>query len=65
MKVDLYSYQVDAIKQMHNGSILCGGVGTGKSRTSIAYALIKECSTSANTIDTRIDAHVIQKIFTS
>ncbi len=60
MKIDLYTYQVDAIGQMHNGSILCGGVGTGKSRTSIAYALIKECSTSANTIDTRIDAHGIE-----
>lgn len=56
MKVDLYSYQVDAIKQMHNGSILCGGVGTGKSRTSIAYALIKEFSTSARTERTYIDS---------
>lgn len=33
----MYDYQVDAIKKMKNGCILCGGVGTGKSRTSLAY----------------------------
>lgn len=35
--VELYSHQIDAIRRMHNGCILCGGVGTGKSRTSLAY----------------------------
>ena len=29
--------QLDAVKKMHNGCILCGGVGSGKSRTSLAY----------------------------
>lgn len=33
----LYDYQWDAINRMHNGSILCGGVGSGKSLTSLAY----------------------------
>lgn len=33
----LYDYQADAIRKMHNGCILCGGVGSGKSVTSIAY----------------------------
>lgn len=36
-KVSMYDYQVDAINEMKNGCILCGGVGTGKSRTSLAY----------------------------
>ena len=40
--VELYSYQIDAIENLHNGCILCGGVGTGKSRTSLAYAYTKE-----------------------
>lgn len=36
-KVSMYDYQIDAIKNMKNGCILCGGVGTGKSRTALAY----------------------------
>ena len=35
--IQLYDYQLDAIKKMSNGCILCGGVGSGKSRTSLAY----------------------------
>lgn len=33
----LRDYQFQAISEMHNGCILCGGVGSGKSRTAIAY----------------------------
>ena len=43
MNVNLYSHQEEAIQQMQSGSILCGGVGTGKSRTAVAYYFIKEC----------------------
>ena len=35
--ISLYDYQLDAVKKMKNGCILCGGVGSGKSRTSLAY----------------------------
>lgn len=35
--ISLYDYQLDAVNRMHNGCILCGGVGSGKSRTSLAY----------------------------
>ena len=33
----LYPYQMEAVKQMKNGCILNGGVGSGKSRTSLFY----------------------------
>lgn len=33
----LYDYQMDAVKRLHNGSILNGGVGSGKSRTGLYY----------------------------
>lgn len=30
-------YQIEAIRNMHNGCVLCGGVGSGKSFTSLGY----------------------------
>ena len=38
--IELYDYQLDAIDRMKNGCILCGRVGSGKSRTAIAYYYI-------------------------
>lgn len=37
MSIQLRDYQEEAISNMKNGCILCGGVGSGKSRTSLAY----------------------------
>ena len=37
MNYGLRDYQFEAIKKMKNGCILCGGVGSGKSRTAIGY----------------------------
>ena len=39
--VTLYDYQLDAINRMKIGCILCGGVGSGKSRTSLAFYYFK------------------------
>lgn len=35
--ISLRDYQLDAVNRMQNGCVLCGGVGSGKSRTSLAY----------------------------
>ena len=40
---DLYKHQQLALSKMKNGCILNGGVGTGKSRTALAYYYTKEC----------------------
>ena len=41
MAIQLRDYQIDAIKKMRNGCILCGGVGSGKSRTALAYYFVE------------------------
>lgn len=43
MKIDLFEYQKKAINQLKTGSILRGGVGSGKSRTALAYYFTREC----------------------
>ena len=43
MAITLSDHQLEAIKSLHNGNILVGGVGSGKSRTAIAYYYIFVC----------------------
>ena len=43
MAINLFEHQKNAIKQLRSGSILVGGVGSGKSRTALAYYFIVEC----------------------
>lgn len=49
MAISLYSHQQKAIEELRTGSILCGGVGTGKSRTALGYFYFKECKGSLKT----------------
>ena len=44
--IELDSQQLKAIEELKTGSILVGGVGSGKSRTALAYYYLKECEGS-------------------
>ena len=41
--IKLAPHQIDALSKMHNGCILRGDVGSGKSRTALAYYYIRVC----------------------
>ena len=55
MAIKLDDYQIDAIKKMKNGCILCGGVGSGKSRTSIAYYYLQNGGTEKSLLGKHYD----------
>lgn len=42
MAVKLKDHQVEAVKNLQNGSILCGGTGSGKSIASLAYYFFEQ-----------------------
>lgn len=42
MITELYPHQMNALKKMHNGCVLYGKVGCGKSRTALAYVYTSE-----------------------
>ena len=53
MNIQLYNHQKEALRHMHNGCILCGGVGSGKSRTSLAYYMQTQCG--------KLDPYILAK----
>lgn len=51
MDIKLFDYQLEAIRKMRTGSVLCGGVGSGKSLTALGYYYIQNGG-SMNSIST-------------
>lgn len=43
LTIPLAEHQIKAVRHLKNGAILKGGVGTGKSRTSLAYFAVGVC----------------------
>ena len=52
--IELDSEQKKAITKLRNGSILCGGVGTGKSLTALVYFLENVCQGSYSDVTSEV-----------
>lgn len=52
--INLFEHQKIAIDELRTGSILWGGVGSGKSLTAIAYYYVKECGGSISSDGSKI-----------
>lgn len=61
--IPLYDHQRDAINKMKNGCILCGGVGSGKSRASLAYYYVQQGGDLDSETYTPMDDVEIQDLY--
>lgn len=62
MPVELHPHQVEGVDKLHNGCVLYGGVGVGKTITSLAYYFTKVCGGEINkwgSMQTPKDVYVI------
>lgn len=50
MAIKLKEHQLDALQNLQNGSILCGGTGSGKSITSLAYYFFEQGGNLLNNV---------------
>jgi hypothetical protein len=62
MPVELHPHQEEAVSKMHNGCVLYGGVGVGKTITSLGYYFTKVCGGEINkwgSMQTPKDVYVV------
>lgn len=65
MKINLFPYQKKAVTELKTGSILWGGVGSGKSLTALAYYYEVECGGQIEPEFTRMKTHKTLYIITT
>lgn len=58
----LDTYQVEAVRKLKSGNLLVGGVGTGKTRTALAWWLFKVCHGKTELVQRAADGS-LQRIF--
>jgi len=63
MIIELFDYQIDAVRRMKNGCILCGGVGSGKSRTALAYFYLLHGGKLGGDEHTPMDDTIIKDLY--
>lgn len=61
MGITLYAHQQEALDKLHNGAILNGTVGSGKSITGLAYYFTRVCDGDLSTLKMgkKIDIYII------
>lgn len=63
MSVSLRPHQVTAVEKMHSGCILNGRPGTGKTITSLAYFITKECGGDLHDVRGSLDGSQFPDVY--
>ena len=63
MYPELDEGQIRALEKLQNGNILCGGTGSGKSRTGLAYYFCKVCGGSINGKRRGLDRDLVPMLY--
>lgn len=63
MTPELDKGQMEALSKLKNGNILCGGVGSGKSRTGLAFYFCKACGGRIDGLDHGLKKDIVPMLW--